>query len=230
MNNSIRQDDLNDINSRLQKEMDIIAEDLSTEDYKVNINVMGGFVHISSEIREGIDSIDPTDDETNRQLFHSWREYIIEHIIEALSDLNAVKIENRVYLHSKNIMLYISYDNIQSVDYLMEYRQYVSPPVLNESRQLSKGEQPYVLSCLEYVAIRLNNLLASMNKIEGLHVLFQAYSKDDTITIFIGYKEGDIHRETIDRQIGIAQKMVLSLIAPMGWDSWVKIIVEELNK
>ena len=210
--------------------MDIIAEDLSREDYKVNINVMGGFIHISSEIREGRDSIDPTDDEANRQLFHSWREYIIEHIIEALSDLNAVKIENRVSLLSKNIMLYISYDNTQSVDYLMEYRLYMSPPVLNESRQLSKGEQPYVLSCLEYIAIQLNNWFASMDKIEGLSVLFQAYPKDDIITIFIGYKEGNIHRETIDQQISIAQDMVLSLIIPMGWDSWVNIIVKELNR
>ncbi len=97
----------------------------------------------------------------------------------------------------------------------------------NPSRQLSKGEQPYTMSCLEYVAIILNNWFASMDKIEGVDVLFHAISKDDTISIRISYN-AEMPLDPIDDIIGIAQNMVLEVITPEGWDSWVKIIVERI--
>ena len=229
MNESIRQDVLDDINLKLQKEMETVAGQLSTNDYKVEIKVMGEFIHIRSEIQEGIDGIDPTDSEANRLLFNSWRTHIIKHIIKSFSDLKPVETERGVHLPSKNIMLYIGYNNVHNIDYFIEYHPYMLPLFFVESKEENKGSTLYKLSRLEFLEIRLNAYLANVSKGNDVIGIYYANPKADTITIEVRYQP-NVNRDMIDRLINIMIELLLKQLIYYGWQEWVKIKLVEKSE
>lgn len=228
MNESTKQEELDDINLKLQTEMDTIAVQLSRDDYKVEIKVMGDFIHITSEIQDGIDGIDPTDSEANQRLFNSWREYIIEHIIKTFSHLNPIETERGVYLLSKNIMLCIGHNNVRSIDYLIEYNSYPLSFLVVETEEENKGSAPYKLSQLEYLEMRLNAYLANLTRGNDVIGIYYANPKADTITLEIRY-QSNVDRVIIDELFHEMVRLLLKQLMYHGWQEWVKIkVVEKL--
>lgn len=226
MNEATKQKDLDDINLKLQTEMDILAGELSRNDYKVEIKVMGEFIHITSEIQDGIDGIDPTDSDANQRLFNNWREHIIKHIIKTFSELNPIETKRGVCLPSKNIMLCIGHNNVHNIDYLIEYNSYPLSLLVVETEEENKGSNPYTLSRLEYLEMRLNTYLANLTRGNAVIGIYYANPKTDTITLEIRY-QSNVDRVIVDELFQEMVRLLLKQLMYHGWQEWVKIKVVE---
>ena len=92
--------------------MDILADDISKNDYKINIGLEPHegkrCLHVKVNAPDHIMDADPTDKETNSKLLTSWMERITKHILESFSDLDPDYKNDRIYLRSCNIIINMS--------------------------------------------------------------------------------------------------------------------------
>lgn len=95
---------------------------------------------------------------------------------------------------------------------------------------LTQGQQPYTPTRLQWLAVALNSMSVIGSTIpmfqKGFSVQYVPESEKDTIHIYFEHPK-DLSREQVDRLSASLKNQVLEMIKSEGWDSWVKIEVNE---
>lgn len=103
---------------------------------------------------------------------------------------------------------------------------FVAPPEPSKPRELSEGEQPYMLTRLEYLEIKLNTVMGVTHSLEDISGYFSAMPSQNTMIITCHYSS-DVNSEIVEDLISSMGKLLMDYLKLYGWEEWVKIEVQK---